>query len=332
MTDYDYHYVKTSASDEWKTATYKLEEFTQDGWGEPKDLNYAAITKMAWEVLGWAKSNEQPSKDFLYIDDLQCVNIVTSIKGARLVSSTIRIGVQGNDLSVNLDKSFEMDTLAYEERFFNTYPVSPSLHYEFVSGMRDKWFSTDGYALNADLGLQSIGFDLGRADFIPIYWKGELDAYYAVSPRNFATFIFGAAGGFEQYHEEGYGYVYPQDFEYAVVGNCYRLQPQATPWSTEWYNSSLASHHYGLLRMSAALHYDGNGLWLFGAYVRDFESNPLVALGDNKIVLEPTFRLKYRSINVLLGMSRIVDFDTAGDLNKFKDYKYFVRIGNYNLF
>jgi endoglucanase len=106
VEDYDYHYVKASASpDAWKTATYKLEEFTQDGWGVPKDLNYASIKKMAWEVLGWAKSMEQPKPDFLYIDDLQCVNIVTSIKGARLVSSTIRLGVQGNSLSVNLDKS-----------------------------------------------------------------------------------------------------------------------------------------------------------------------------------------------------------------------------------
>lgn len=231
-------------------------------------------------------------------------------------------------------REFEIDTLAYEERFFNTYPVSPSLHYELLSGKRDKWFATDGYAVNADLGLQSIGFELGRADLIPIYWKGELDAYYAVSPREFATFIFGAAGGFEQYHEEGFGYVYPKDFDYAVLSNCYRFHPEATPWSsTEWYNATLASHHYGLLRMSAALHYRGNGLWLFGAYVHDFENNPsVVSLGTNKVVLEPTFRLKYKSINVLLGMSRTVDFETAGDLNKFSDYKYFIRIGDYDLF
>ena len=231
-------------------------------------------------------------------------------------------------------RKFEMDTLAYEERFFNTYPVSPSLHYELLSGKRDKWFATDGYALNADLGLQSIGFELGRADLIPIYWKGEIDAYYAVSPREFATFIFGAAGGFEQYHEEGFGYVYPKDFDYAVLSNCYRFHPEATPWSsTEWYNATLASHHYGLLRMSASLHYKGNGLWLFGAYVHDFENNPsVVSLGTNKVVLEPTFRLKYKSINVLLGMSRTVDFETAGDLNKFSDYKYFIRVGDYDLF
>ena len=106
MTDYDYHYVKNQASDEWKTSTYNLDNFTQDGWGEAKELNYAAITKMAWEVLGWANSDQQPSKDFLYIDDLKCVNVITdAIKGNRIVSNSIRLGVQGNSLSVNLDKA-----------------------------------------------------------------------------------------------------------------------------------------------------------------------------------------------------------------------------------
>jgi endoglucanase len=106
VKDYDYHYVKNQASDEWKTSTYNLDNFTQDGWGEAKELNYAAITKMAWEVLGWANSDQQPSKDFLYIDDLKCVNIIKdAIKSVRIVSNSIRLGVQGNSLSVNLDKA-----------------------------------------------------------------------------------------------------------------------------------------------------------------------------------------------------------------------------------
>ena len=88
--------------------------------------------------------------------------------------------------------------------------------------------------------------------------------------------------------------MYPKDFDYAVLSNCYRFHPEATPWSMEWYNATLASHHYGLLRMSAALHYKGNGLWLFGAYVRDFENNPSVALGVNKIVLEPLYQCAFR--------------------------------------
>lgn len=291
-------------------------------WNKNWSLSFA----YEWQKVRPLKSfnNDIPHEDRIYSERRSDL----SAKATYSLSET-------QDVSLGFifgNREFEMDTLAYDEHFFDTYPVSPSLHYELHSGKRDKWFATEGYAINVDLGLQSIGFELGRADLIPIYWKGEMDAYYAVSPRKYATFIFGAAGGFEQYHEEGYGYVYPKAFDYEVLSNCYRFHPEATPWSTEWYNATLASHHYGLLRMSAALHYKGNGLWLFGAYVRDFENNPSVELGENKVVLEPTFRLTYRSINALVGMTKTVDFKTAGDLNKFGDYKYFVRIGNYNLF
>ena len=291
-------------------------------WNKNWSLSFA----YEWQNVRPLKSfnDELPHEDRIYSEhrsDLSA-SVTYLLTATQSISLSVMFG----------NREFEMDTLAYEEQFFNTYPVSPSLHFEQYSGKRDKWFATEGYAINADLGLEAIGFELGRADFIPIYWKGEVDAYYAVSPRKFATFIFGAAGGIEQYHEEGFGYEYPKDFDYAVLSNCYRFQPQATPWSTEWYNSTLASHHYGLLRMSAALHYKGSGLWLYGAYIRDFESNPSVILGANKVVMEPTFRFVYRSINVLAGMSRTVDFETAGDLNKFDDYKYFIRIGNYNLF
>ena len=228
-------------------------------------------------------------------------------------------------------RKFEIDESAYGVRYVNTYPVSPSLRYEFSSGSKDKWFAMEGYDVVVSTGLQSIGFDLST-DFIPIYWKATIDARYTMSPRDYATFTVGAAGGIERYHEDGYGYVYPMDFEYAVLGNCYRLHPEATPWGSEWFDATLASHHYAMLRASAALHYRGNGLWLFGAYVHDFEENPTVALGENKIVLEPALRLKYRSIDVYVGMSRTVDFETVPDLGEFKDYKYFIRIGNYKLF
>ena len=63
---------------------------------------------MAWEVIGGKNTPEyqpDPNFNYLYIDDLKCVNAVTSVKGARIASSSIRLGVQGNNLSINLDKA-----------------------------------------------------------------------------------------------------------------------------------------------------------------------------------------------------------------------------------
>ena len=49
-------------------------------------------------------------------------------------------------------------------------------------------------------------------------------------------------------------------------------------------------------------------------------------------MFEPALRYEYRSFTVYAGMNRIVDTDTFGDLKRFKDYRYFIRIGDYSLF
>jgi len=66
--------------------------------------------------------------------------------------------------------------------------------------------------------------------------------------------------------------------------------------------------------------------------MHDFEENPASQLGKHKFVFEPALRLSYKSINVYAGLSRIVDDDTFGDLKKFSDYDFFIRVGNYDLF
>lgn len=288
--------------------------------------NWGLLFAYDWRKVSAQKSyvNEIPREDRIYSEERGDISVTVEYDFYNRQKLALDF-MFGN-------REFELDTTIYGDKYYNTYPVSPNLRYEVSSGKKDKWFATEGYDLSANVGLQSIGFDLSKTDFIPIYWKFFVDARYTVSPRDFATFTVGAAGGVERYHEEGYGYIYPKEFEYAVLSNCFRMHPEATPWGSEWYDATLASHHYGLLRASGALHYKGNGLWLFGAYVHDFEENPTVALGSNKIVLEPALRLNYRSINVYAGLSRTVDFETKGDLGKFSDYKYFIRVGNYNLF
>ncbi len=223
---------------------------------------------------------------------------------------------------------FEMDPLWKLPDGIKTYPVTPTLRYEFLQGDQDSWFVLNGFAVSAQAGLESIGFDFGMNDLIPIYWKLSLDARYAVSPRPFATFTLGISGGMERYHDEGHGYVYPKSFEYRPMDLVYRYHVQATPWSREWYNPELATHEYGLIRAGAGLHGRHLGLWLFAAYYHDFEESPLARLEPNKFILEPALRFAYRSFEVYAGMNRIVDNETAGDLRRFGDYTYFVRIGN----
>lgn len=227
------------------------------------------------------------------------------------------------------NRVFELDSLYYGNTAVKTYPVSPMLHYQYLRGDEDPWFAQKGFDANLSVGLQSIGFDFGVNDLIPIYWKILGDVRYTVSPKPFTTFTVGVAGGMQRYHKEGYGYVSPKSFDYAPLDIVYRMHPTVTPWLTEWYNTELASHEYGLVRGSASLHSRYAGLWLFAAAFHDFEGNPYAKLARTKFVLEPAIRLNYRSLDIYVGLDRIVDADSFGDLKKFKDYTYFIRIGNY---
>ncbi len=226
-------------------------------------------------------------------------------------------------------RTFELDPIWFGKRKINTYPVAPTLHYAYLQGRDDSWFAENGIAFNAYAGMESIGFDFGVNDVIPIYWKLMADARYTVSPRRFATFTVAAAAGMERFHDEGYGYVYPKSFEYRPLDVVYRLHAKVTPWSTEWYNAELSSHEYALVRASGSLHGKYLGVWLFGAYYHDFEDSPFAVLEQDKIILEPAVRFAYRSLNIYAGMNRIVDTETIKDLTHFGDYSYFIKIGNY---
>ncbi len=226
-------------------------------------------------------------------------------------------------------RTFELDSLYYGDKAIKTYPVSPMLHYRYLEGADDNWFANGGYALNLWGGFESIGFSDGIIDVVPIYWKLLADARYSVSPVPFVTFTGAAAGGIERYHDEGHGYVSPKSFGYAPLDIAYQQHAAVTPWSTEWYNAELSSHEYGMARLSAGLHGDYFGLWLFGAYYHDFEKSPFAELNENKFIFEPALRFAYRSFVVYAGMNRIVDNDSFADLTHIKSYDFFIRIGNY---
>ncbi len=229
-------------------------------------------------------------------------------------------------------RTFELNPKYYSQYEFETYPVSPSLQYEFVSGEKDRWFANNSYAVIASAGMQSIGYEFGMNSVIPIYWMVSGEARFASTFGKVFTLGGAVAGGADFYHEEGYGYVYPESFEYHVLDDCYRQKIRATPWSGEWYDSDLASHGYAMGRINVGLHYGPVGAWIFGAYIRDFEENPLASLGSERIVLEPALRFNYKSLSAYVGMSRVVDSDNLENLGHTSQYKYFVRIGNYDFF
>ena len=225
---------------------------------------------------------------------------------------------------------FELNPLYYAGKPVKTYPVSPTLRYRYLEGADDRWFAENGYVFNVRGGFESIGYDDGIINVIPIYWKLLADARYTVSPTKFMTLNVAAEGAIERYHDEGHGYVSPKSFEKAPLDLAYRLHASAPPWSTEWYNPELSSHEYAMLRANVGFHGDYFGAWIFGAYYHDFEDSPFAELDVDKFVIEPALRFVYRSLEVYAGVNRIVDSESLDGLHHFNHYNYFVRVGNYS--
>lgn len=248
------------------------------------------------------------------------MDLLYTVDSRQRVSAEFRFG----------SRYYDLDSAYYGNREMKAYPVSPMLHYRYLNGEDDNWFANNGYALNVWGGFESIGYDDGIIDVVPIYWKLLADARYTISPVRFVTLTAAAAGAIERYHDEGHGYVSPKSFDKPPLDVAYRQHAAATPWSTEWYNPELSSHEYAMVRLNGGLHGDYLGAWIFGAYYHDFEDSPYADLDADKFVFEPALRFAYKSVTLYAGLSRVVDYGTFGDLTHLSGYNYFVRVGNYN--
>lgn len=301
-------------------------------YGIQPRLNISKLWNRHWGVqLGYDYLKLRPLKSF--VGDVNSYLLTASETRSDFFMTLLYDFDEYQALSIEFlfgHREYEIDSLLFKKNSIKTYPVAPTLHYSYTDGDEDPWFASSGVAFNGYMGLESIGFDFGINDLVPIYWKLLADVRYSVSPKRFLTLSLGAAAGMERFHDEGYGYVYPKAFDYAPLDLIYRLHAHPTPWSTEWYDAELSSHEYGLVRGSASLHSDNLGLWIFAAYYHDFEDSPLAKLKTDKFILEPALRFSYRSLEIYAGLNRIVDSESFGDLKNFSDYKYFIRIGNYS--
>jgi NTE family protein len=223
---------------------------------------------------------------------------------------------------------FDDDVFLNTSSNYETSPATQTVRYSFQIGDEKPWFASNGIAANALVGMNLIGFGYHQRG--PIHGIYALDGKFSYTPTRNSSVTVGAAMGFDAYRDGHFKF--PKSFENVAMEDRYRLHVAATPWSEDWLDPELATHGYAMLRLNGGVQRFGFGAWLSFAYIHDFEDKPTAKLNSNKFVFEPALRYKYRSFTVYAGLNRVVDTETFGDIKRFKDYRYFIRIGDYNLF
>lgn len=209
----------------------------------------------------------------------------------------------------------------------------PTLSFDRTRGGFEDWFGDRGYRISGSLGFRSVNLEDGTGGDAPLYLASMLDIRKNFAPTRFFALGFGALAGIHIRRESGEGYVYPSPLStwrggtVRAVDSWYRMHPALSPWTSAWNFVETGTHHYAAARMNLGLHGRFFGAWIFAAYMHDFEENPNVDLDADRLLLEPTLRFAYRTLDVRLGANRMVSARDFSKLKNGKDYRGFFQVG-----
>ena len=131
VQDFAFHNKKMLDAPEWTQVTIAQADFKQPSWTETKvELNWSNIKKMSWEVIGALGFSDvfQPEYNFLYVDDLKCVNQVIGIKSyARNAAAGIKLAAQGSTLNVFVAKAGDVKVQVFDLTGHSVKSVSENM-------------------------------------------------------------------------------------------------------------------------------------------------------------------------------------------------------------
>lgn len=86
VKDYGYHQITKLASSSWTAVNISWDMLIQESWAEEVTLSKKRINKLTWEIKG-----EQPSLNYLYIDDVRCDGMaITPVPSPSSSSSSVK--------------------------------------------------------------------------------------------------------------------------------------------------------------------------------------------------------------------------------------------------
>lgn len=86
VKDYGYHQITKLASSSWTAVNISWDMLIQESWADEVTLSKKRINKLTWEIKG-----EQPSLNYLYIDDVRCDGMaITPVPSPSSSSSSVK--------------------------------------------------------------------------------------------------------------------------------------------------------------------------------------------------------------------------------------------------
>ena len=119
VMDYGYHQIRKSASSTWTTVTIPWNMLTQEAWPEPVDLSQKRINKLTWEVKG-----NQPTLDYLYVDDVRCTGMAIALPASS--SSSVRSSSSGTRSSSSVARSSSSVVASSSSLELSSSSIEPS--------------------------------------------------------------------------------------------------------------------------------------------------------------------------------------------------------------
>ena len=206
---------------------------------------------------------------------------------------------------------------------------------ESNTGRESPYFALDGFHIWSQAGFRSVSIQNASNPSAPLYARGQVRLNWSKPLTE--NFHFGLQGeaGIDGHIHNGNSWVYPDSMvlveggvEDPALANQYKMQIRPTPFSTLMPLPQFASHGYACAVGSVAAHINGNGLWIFAAWVHDVVGpDRWNNLEQTRLTLEPMVRLHWKSLEILAGGQQTANYSQASNLTNLNFWTGILQVG-----
>lgn len=195
------------------------------------------------------------------------------------------------------------------------------------------YFEENQTRLHTKVGFRSLLIKTSGESSAPLFSRAQANASTAFNLHPNATLGMNGSLGVEGRSGPD-GWEYPDSLVIVIgypsdpsIEDRYKMKVAATPFSNLLPIPHLNSFHYTQLGASFGLHQDGNGLWLFASWLRDYSTKNPFQLPDSRVSIEPLLRYHFQSVEILAGFHRTMAASELAEFASSEDWLAIFQVG-----